>query len=55
MAIRTISLEKVRVDLNVMRLAIKDAKLNAGMFLYLRKYALLTLKMQYEYDQDKHF
>jgi hypothetical protein len=55
MAIRTISFEKVRVDLNVMRLAIKDAKLNAGMFLYLRKYALLTLKMQYEYDQDKHF
>jgi len=55
MAIRTISFENVRVDLNVIRPAMKDAKLNAGMFLYLRKYALLRLKMQYEYDKDKHF
>jgi hypothetical protein len=31
-AIRTMSFENVRVDLNVIRLAIKDAKLNAGMF-----------------------
>ena len=55
MAIRTMSFENVRVDLNVIRLAMKDAKLNAGMFLYLRKYALLQLKMQYDYDKDKHF
>ncbi len=54
-AIRTMSFENVRVDLNVIRLAMKDAKLNAGMFLYLRKYALLQLKMQYDYDKDKHF
>ena len=54
-AIRTMSFENVRVDLNVMRPAMKDAKLNAGMFLYLRKYALLRLKMQYDYDKDKYF
>jgi hypothetical protein len=30
MAIRTINLEKVRLDLNVMRAAINEAKFNAG-------------------------
>jgi len=30
-AMRTISLEKVRFDWNVIRLAINDEKLNAGM------------------------
>lgn len=30
MAIRTISFENVRFDLNVMRADIKEAKLNAG-------------------------
>ena len=55
MAIRTINFENVRVDLNVMRPAINDAKLNAGMFLYLRKYAFLRLNIQYEYATVKHF
>lgn len=30
-AMRTINFENVRLDLNVIRLAINDAKLNAGM------------------------
>jgi len=38
-----------------MRPAINDAKLNAGMFLYLRKYAFLRLNIQYEYATVKHF
>gem|GEM_PF-3341517 len=45
MAIRTISLEKVRLDLNVIRAAIKEAKLKAEMFLYFRKYAVLLLNL----------
>ena len=45
-AIRTINLEKVRFDLNVMRPAINVEKLNAeNDFLYLSKYAVLPLKM----------
>jgi uncharacterized protein YbbC (DUF1343 family) len=46
MAMRTINFENVRFDLNVMRLATNQAKFNANRdFLYLRKYALLTLKL----------
>ena len=44
-AIRTINFEKVRFDLNVMRADIKEAKLNADCFLYLRKYAVLLLNL----------
>gem|GEM_PF-2168039 len=38
---RTINFENVRLDLNVIRLATNQEKLNAACFLYLRKYAVL--------------
>ena len=42
---RTINFENVRFDLKAMRLATKYAKFNAPGFLYLRKDAVLQLKL----------
>lgn len=62
MAMRTINLEKVRLDLNDIRLAIKDAKFNAVFCFFVNnKYAFLTPNIVFKfkeiniYDDDKNF
>jgi hypothetical protein len=55
MAIRTISLEKVRFDLKLIRAAMNLEKLNADDFLYFSKYAELSRKWPYFASRRKSF